>query len=36
MSSKIIKYSKEYEFDEAILALDYFLTYLNNNSNSSI
>lgn len=36
MSSKIIKYSKEYEFDEAISLLDSFLTYLNNNSNSSI
>lgn len=36
LSSKIIKYSKEYEFDEAITFIDKFILYINNNFNESL
>ena len=36
LSSKIIKYSKEYEFDEAITFIDKFILYINNNFNDGL
>ena len=36
LSAKIIKYSKEYEFDEAIVFVNKFTSYINNSFNETL